>query len=33
MTNSLGSTDEPLVHVGYRRYREDMLAWASSSTR
>ena len=25
MTNSLGSTDEPLVHLGYRRYREDML--------
>jgi putative cardiolipin synthase len=25
MTNSLGSTDEPLVHLGYRRYRQDML--------
>jgi putative cardiolipin synthase len=25
MTNSLGSTDEQLVHLGYRRYREDML--------
>jgi putative cardiolipin synthase len=25
MTNSLGATDEPLVHLGYRRYREDML--------
>ncbi len=26
MTNSLGSTDEPLVHNGYTRYREEMLA-------
>jgi len=25
MTNSLGSTDEPVVHVGYTRYREPML--------
>jgi len=25
LTNSLGSTDEPLVHAGYSRYREDML--------
>lgn len=25
MTNSLGSTDEPVVHVGYSRYREPML--------
>ena len=25
MTNSLGSTDEPIVHIGYRRYREPML--------
>ena len=25
MTNSLGSTDEPLVHAGYTRYREPML--------
>jgi putative cardiolipin synthase len=25
MTNSLGSTDEPIVHTGYSRYREDML--------
>jgi len=25
MTNSLGSTDEPLVHVGYTRYRDPML--------
>jgi putative cardiolipin synthase len=25
MTNSLGSTDEPFVHLGYRRYRVDML--------
>ncbi len=25
MTNSLGSTDEPLVSVGYARYREAML--------
>ncbi len=26
MTNSLGSTDEPIVHTGYSRYREEMLA-------
>jgi putative cardiolipin synthase len=26
LTNSLGSTDEPLVHTGYSRYREEMLA-------
>jgi putative cardiolipin synthase len=25
MTNSLGSTDEPVVHVGYSMYREPML--------
>ena len=25
MTNSLGSTDEPVVHLGYSRYREEML--------
>jgi putative cardiolipin synthase len=25
MTNSLGATDEPLVHLGYSRYRPDML--------
>jgi putative cardiolipin synthase len=25
MTNSLGATDEPVVHLGYRKYREDML--------
>jgi cardiolipin synthase C len=25
MTNSLGSTDEPIVHVGYTKYREPML--------
>lgn len=25
MTNSLGATDEPLVHIGYSRYREEML--------
>ena len=25
MTNSLGATDEPVVHLGYKRYREDML--------
>jgi len=25
LTNSLGSTDEPAVHLGYSRYREDML--------
>jgi putative cardiolipin synthase len=26
LTNSLGATDEPLVHLGYSRYREQMLA-------
>jgi putative cardiolipin synthase len=26
MTNSLGSTDEPLVHVGYTAYRDSMLS-------
>lgn len=26
MTNSLGSTDEPLVHIGYTAYRDRMLA-------
>ena len=25
MTNSLGSTDEPIVHAGYTQYREPML--------
>ncbi len=25
MTNSLASTDEPLVHVGYSRHREELL--------
>lgn len=25
LTNSLAATDEPLVHIGYRRYRTDML--------
>ncbi len=25
MTNSLGPTDEPVVHLGYRRYREEMF--------
>ena len=25
LTNSLGSTDEPVVHTGYSRYREEML--------
>jgi putative cardiolipin synthase len=25
VTNSLAATDEPVVHTGYRRYREDML--------
>ncbi|WP_234414109.1 phospholipase D family protein [Ideonella sp. A 288] len=25
MTNSLGSTDEPIVHIGYKAYREPML--------
>jgi len=25
ITNSLGATDEPVVHLGYKRYREDML--------
>ena len=25
MTNSLGSTDEPVVHVGYTTYRDPML--------
>ena len=25
MTNSLGATDEPAVHLGYSRYREEML--------
>ena len=25
LTNSLGSTDEPIVHTGYSRYREEML--------
>lgn len=25
LTNSLGATDEPLVHVGYSRYRPEML--------
>ncbi len=26
LTNSLGSTDEPLVHIGYTAYRDSMLA-------
>jgi putative cardiolipin synthase len=26
LTNSLGSTDEPLAHVGYRRHRQALLA-------
>ena len=26
MTNSLGATDEPLVHIGYTAYRDPMLA-------
>ncbi|WP_188564583.1 phospholipase D family protein [Undibacterium terreum] len=25
LTNSLAATDEPIVHAGYSRYREDML--------
>lgn len=25
LTNSLASTDEPLVHVGYRKYRRELL--------
>jgi putative cardiolipin synthase len=25
MTNSLGSTDEPLVHAGYSEYRKPLL--------
>ena len=25
VTNSLASTDEPLVHAGYQRYRRQML--------
>lgn len=25
MTNSLGATDEPVVHIGYSRYREELL--------
>ena len=25
VTNSLAATDEPLVHTGYRRYRDEML--------
>ena len=25
LTNSLGSTDEPIVHTGYSRYRKDLL--------
>jgi cardiolipin synthase C len=25
ITNSLGATDEPLVHIGYSRYREELL--------
>jgi putative cardiolipin synthase len=25
LTNSLGATDEPVVHLGYSRYREEML--------
>ena len=26
LTNSLAATDEPLVHIGYRKYREQLLA-------
>jgi putative cardiolipin synthase len=26
LTNSLAATDEPLVHIGYRKYRTDLLA-------
>lgn len=26
LTNSLAATDEPLVHIGYRKYRNDLLA-------
>ncbi len=26
LTNSLGATDEPTVHIGYSRYRDPMLA-------
>ena len=26
MTNSLGATDEPVVHIGYSAYRQQMLA-------
>jgi len=26
LTNSLGSTDEPIVHTGYSRYREELLS-------
>jgi putative cardiolipin synthase len=26
LTNSLAATDEPLVHVGYRKYRQPLLA-------
>ena len=26
LTNSLASTDQPLVHTGYRRYREELLS-------
>ena len=26
LTNSLAATDEPLVHIGYRKYREPLLA-------
>ena len=25
LTNSLAATDEPLVHLGYRKYRRDLL--------
>ncbi|MBS0444772.1 MAG: phospholipase D family protein [Proteobacteria bacterium] len=25
LTNSLASTDEPVVHIGYRRYRQELL--------
>jgi cardiolipin synthase C len=25
MTNSLSATDEPVVHLGYRKYREDLI--------
>lgn len=29
LTNSLGATDEPLVHTGYSRYRETLLGFGA----